>query len=250
VYSNQTPQIPPAQNWTLQYQFVVPPTPNSPTWNYQLGTVYQWGDVDFDDYGSSGSFPLSNYSISQIVPQLIIGNALDGNNANYTPSWTPQSSWGIQAQYYWYNPTTNTSYAQTGSIVKVNPGDVITTTIAYTQSNGTIVATISDNNISGSAGASTITIPRPFPNDPTLFTSWASFFSKAVAASSTSYVISEPVVDVETYSLDNQTFCGLLPFTLNQISIPGVTSSPGSTQFGIQELNGYSCSQSSVVFNF
>jgi hypothetical protein len=248
VYSKATPQLLATQDWTLRYRFFVPPLPTSPTWDYRRGTVYQWGDVDFDSYGSGGTYKLSDYLYNQIVPELVLGSVLDANDADYKPSWSQVSTWRIEAQYYWHKATTSTSYAQTGSVVKVNPGDEITTTIQYTTGTGTIVASIVDNNISGPSGASSITIARPFPNDPSLFKSWADFFKKAVAASRTSYILSEPVLDVETDYLDQQTVCGLLPFALSEISIPGVDSNPSA--FAIQQPNGFTCGQPLVALRF
>lgn len=209
-----------------------------------MGTVYQWGDVDFDHYGSSGSYKISDYRFNQIVPQLILGSVLD-DNTNYKPSWSQRKRWAIQAEYYWYREPI--SYAQTGSVVEVNPGDEITTTISYKAETGMIVASIRDDRIPGAAGVSTITISRPFPND-SLFTSWRHFFTKAAAASQTSYVLSTPAIDVETYNLDQQTMCGLLPLTLGKISIPGIALK--STAFSIQQLGGFTCSQPVLKFNF
>jgi hypothetical protein len=245
VYSKTTPELPATHDWTLRYRFFVPPLPTSSTWDYRRGTVYQWGDVDFDAYGSSGPYKLSDYLFNQIAPQLVLGSVLDANDADYKPSWSQVSTWRIEAQYFWCNATTSTSYAQTGSVVKVNPGDEITTTIRYIAETGTIVANIVDNNISSSSGASSITITRPFPNDPSLFKSWADFFKKAAAASRTPYVLSTPALDVETDYLDQQTMCGLLPFTVSEISIPGVDSTPSA--FGIQQLNGFTCIQPLVA---
>lgn len=244
VYSKERPTLPVTQDWLLQYQFTVPALPSSPTWNYKMGTVYQWGDVDFDYYGSSGSYKISGYRFNQIVPQLILGSVLDGNT-NYRPSWSQRNRWAIQAGYYWYREPI--SYAQTGNVVEVNPGDEITTTISYKAEPGTIVASIRDDKIPGAAGVSTITISRPFPND-SLFTSWRDFFNKAAAASKTSYVLSTPAVDVETYYLDEQTMCGLLPLTLGKISIPGIALK--SSAFSIQQLGGFTCRQPMVKLNF
>lgn len=248
IYSQTTSKLSATENWTLQYQFTVPPLPKSRTWNYKVGTVYQWGDVDFDAYGSTGAYKLSVYRFNQIVPELILGSVLDASDANFKPSWSQRSTWAIEAQYYWYNAKTSTSYAQTGNIVEVNPGDEINTTIRYEAQTGTIVASIADGKATGSAAVSTITIVRPFPNDPSLFTSWADFFKKAVAVSHTSYVLSTPVVDVETDYLDQETMCGLLPFKLRKISIPGVASVPSA--FSIQRLGGFRCKQPVASLDF
>ena len=248
VYSKAAPQLPATQDWTLEYEFIVPPLPTPRTWNYKVGTVYQWGDVDFDSYGSKGKYKLSDYQFNQIVPQLILGNVLDGNNAGFAPAWHQRDTWGIQAQYYWYNATTATSYAQAGSIVNVNPGDEITTTINFNARTGTIVASIADKSLSGSVGVSTITIARPFPNDPSLFASWSDFFNRAATASKSSYVMSTPAADVETDFVDQPTMCGLLPFRLRRISIPGVASTPAA--FSIQQPNGLTCAQPLAKLDF
>ena len=248
VYTSEAhPQLAATKDWTLEYRFAVPPLPSSPTWNYKVGTVYQWGDVDFDEYGTSGKYKLSDYQFNQIVPQLMLGNVLDGDK-NYKPSWSQRNTWVIQAQYYWFRQKTATSYAQAGRVVAVNPGDEITTTIRYMAVSGTIMASIQDDTSPGVNAVSTITIFRPFPNDPALFTSWRDFFEKATAASETSYVLSTPVVDVETYYLDERTMCGLLPLTLGKIFIPGITSTPSA--FSIRQLGGFTCPLPVAKFNF
>lgn len=247
IYSTTPAQLPAAQDWTLQYQFTVPRLPTSPTWNHSVGTVYQWGDVDFDSYGSGGKYKLSNYMFNQVTPQLILGSVLDGNDGKFKPSWDQFSTWGMQAQYYWHNSATNTSYAQTGAIIKVNPGDQIVTTISYSHDTGTMVASIRDDDAPNEVGVSTIRINRPFPNEPSLFSSWSDFFAKAAAASRTPYVLSTPAVDVETDYVDEQTMCGLLPLRLSEVSIPGVSSSPSAFT---QQTNGFSCKKALVVFNF
>jgi hypothetical protein len=93
--------------------------------------------------------------------------------------------WQIEAQYYWRNEVTSTSYAQAGAIVTVNPGDEIVTTIRFDVANGTMVVSVGDAKAGGTR-TSAITISRPFPNDPSLFASWADFFKKAAAESRTS----------------------------------------------------------------
>ena len=37
----------------------------------------------------------------QIVPQVMVGWVLSGNDASYAPSWSKIDHWVIQAQYYW-----------------------------------------------------------------------------------------------------------------------------------------------------
>jgi hypothetical protein len=232
------PQLPATKDWNLEYQFVVPPLPSSPTWNYKVGTVYQWGDVDFDEYGTSGKYKLSDYRFNQITPQLILGSALDANDASYKPSWSQRSAWAIEAHYFWENGKASTPYAQTGKVISVNPGDHLRTIIRFDAKAGTIVASIEDENIPGSE-LSAITIVRPFPNDSSLFKSWTDFFQKATAASRSPYVNATTQLDVETDYLDQQTMCGLLPFTVTKIVMPGVPSIPSA--FSTAQLGGFTC---------
>lgn len=239
VYASEGhPRLAATKDWTLEYRFAVPPLPSSPTWNYKVGTVYQWGDVDFDEYGTSGKYKLSEYRFNQVTPQLILGSALDGNDANYKPSWSQRSAWAIEAHYFWENGKTFTPYAQTGKVLGVNPGDHLSTIIRFDAKAGTIVASIEDENIPG-AGLSAITIVRPFPNDPSLFKSWTDFFQKATAASLVPYVNGTTQLDVETDYLDQQTMCGLLPFTVTKIVIPGIPSIPSA--FSTAQLGGFTC---------
>ena len=41
----------PSTNWTIKYQYVVPPLPCAPTWNYTNGVFFVWGDAEFDQRG-------------------------------------------------------------------------------------------------------------------------------------------------------------------------------------------------------
>lgn len=55
-------------------------------------------------------------------------------------------------------------------------------------------------------------------------------------------------LDVETYYLDQDTMCGLLPFTVGWIAMPGVPSKGSS--FASAELGGFSCREPVVKFEF
>jgi len=109
-----------------------------------VGTVYQWGDVDFDEYGTSGKYKLSDYRFNQVTPQLILGSALDANDANYKPSWIQRSAWAIEAHYFLgkRKDIHAVCYAQTGEVIGVNPGDHLITIIRFDAKAGTIVATL------------------------------------------------------------------------------------------------------------
>jgi hypothetical protein len=221
----------PSKSWTLKYDYAVPALPCGATWNHNNGTFYVWGDVDFDPYGAFGSYPLSSYIYNQIVPQLTIGYALTGNDAAFQPSWKKLSGWVIQAQYFWMNQDGN-FYAQTGKIVQVKPGDAITTTIKYSASTGAMTVKIASRR-----GSSSITLKRPFPNEPGLFASWRDFFEKAVAQSQTLYA--RPQMNVESHFVDQETMCSVLPWHIDGFSVPG-TANVGEN-FTAVEYGDYSC---------
>lgn len=228
------------KDWIIKYQFIVPPLPGK-TWDPSSHVFYVWGDIDFDQYGANGNFPLSGYKYNQIVPQAFIGNVLSGNDANYNPSWSSLSAWAIQSQYFWQKG--DVPYALTGPMVNVSPGQLVTTTIQYTASSGAIAATIAAAN-----GTSTITIARPFPNEPALYASWTDFFKKAQVKTGTDYVWSQPVMNIEPHGLDKQTLCTVLPLDVRSISLPGLGASSSSYAFKL--ASGLPCSASPVVFNF
>ena len=190
-------------NWTLSSTCVVPPVPAAIT-----GTYYIWIDTDFDNYGPSyDPTPLSRMKFNQIVPQLMIGNCLSGNDANYNPTWTDYTAWVIQAQYYWCNYDTNASFAYCGDVQSASPGDVITTTISYVSTgNGTITATIT-NTTTGQL--STIAATSPFMG-PTL--TWNSFMSQAAAQGGGLQYYMNPVFCIETHYEDVAGVEEVIPF--------------------------------------
>lgn len=221
----------PSGDWQLQYEYSVPPLPCGSNWNQTGSTFYIWGDVDFDAYGQAGSYPLSSYLYNQIVPQLMIGNGLSGNDAAFTPSWQVFNSWIIQAQYFWMNANGN-FYAQTGSIVPVSPGDRITTIIHYSAATGGM-----DVSITSLSGGSYISIPRPFPNEPSAFTSWKDFFQQATAKSG--QILGHPQLNIESHYIDNQTFCSVVPWTIEKIAFPNIPVS--SSNFITTTYGDFSC---------
>jgi hypothetical protein len=234
--------FPPAsQSWTVAYQYVVPPLPCSPTWNPTQQTFYDWGDVAFDTYGANGPTPLSDYVFNQIVPQIMLGNVLSGNDSAYAPSSSTHASWVMQAQYYWQHAN-GTSYAQTGALVSVNPGDTIITKISYDAQNGAITASISDGN-----DVSAIVLPRPFPNQsPAPFADWRDFFTQAQGSASS--FLAEPVVNVETHYVDEATACSSLPFLLTGMALPGVAST--SASYRVSSQPSLSCATSLASLDF
>ena len=74
--------------------------------------------------------------------------------------------WRWQAQYFWKS-SDGVAYAQTGELIPVEVGAVVTTSVDYDAPSGGITAAISSG-----AKTSSIAIARPFPNEsPPLFSS-------------------------------------------------------------------------------
>jgi hypothetical protein len=226
------------QSWLITYTFRVPPLPSG-GWDPSQHTFYVWGDVDFDRYGASGTYRISDYVFNQIAPEIFIGRVLSANDANFVPSWTQLDSWAMQAQYFWQKG--DTPYAQTGPVVYPNPGEEVTTTIKFDSSTGKVTASISAPN-----GTSTIVIDRPFPNKPGSFSSWSDFFQKAQQKSGDPFIYARPVLNVEPYA-NQQAVCSVLPFMIDLISIPGIV--PTSSEFTIGTTGGQSCPNPMVMFD-
>ncbi len=219
-------------SWTLTYVFTVPPLPCAATWNHNDQVFYVWGDVDWDDYGARGQYPLSSYRFNQIVPQATIGNALDGNDAGYHPTWQRLDHWIVQAQYFWMSDD-GTPYAQAGDIVPVSPGDEVTTRIRYDADAGTITASI------GTADAtSSIVSERPFPNEsPSPFSSWRDFFEQAAAQSTT--LLGHPKLNVESHRVDQAGMCSVLPWHVSAVSLADGPLS--SAQLKVTRNGAFTC---------
>ena len=215
----QTPFPNPTEPWELEVKFVVPPLPNAPSWDPSQQVFYIWGDVDFELYDSLGPNPISPYQINQIVPQLMIGNALDGNDANYTPSWNVYDHWVIEAQYFWekgHDWQHYTHFALAGKPVSVSPGEMVTSVISYHPETGAI-----DARISTPTAVSEITIPRPFPDsNPPLFPSWKEFF-EAAQAKTGGVLLGQAPINVESHGVQPDTMCSVLPLKVGQMTGPG-----------------------------
>jgi len=90
-------------------------------------TYYIWTDIFFGDE----SFGRMN----QLVPQLILGSALDGSSGppNFDPEWnTIHKKWTFGAHYFFevWNPATNTTdaHAAYGDLFPAVPGETLLTT--------------------------------------------------------------------------------------------------------------------------
>ena len=101
------------------------------------------GDVDFDAYNAAREWGTvaPGYRFNQIVPQLMSGWCLAANDEGYNPRHVIYDHWVIQAQYYWQRAAGHpggASRAACGPVVRVEPGDIITTTIEYNAAAGGI----------------------------------------------------------------------------------------------------------------
>jgi hypothetical protein len=231
----------PSQDWLIQFQFSVPPLPDTSSWDYLRQVFYIWGDIDFDMYGSTGKYMLSDYLYNQIVPQLMTGWALAGNNSDYKPTWEKLQNWVIQSCYFWQTEAGDV-YAQTGEVVDVKPGDAIVEHIQYHANSGSI-----DASISAPEGTSAISIPRPFPNENVpLFSSWTSFFEQAIAKSGVLY--GRPMANVETHYVDQSTICSTLPWSVEDIEIPGISSA--ANQYSVTQTGTYTCASKLANLRF
>lgn len=90
-------------------------------------TYYIWTDIFFGDE----SFGRMN----QLVPQLILGSALDGSSGppSFDPEWKDiHTSWSFGSHYFFevWNPTTNStdSHAAYGELFPAVPGEILHTT--------------------------------------------------------------------------------------------------------------------------
>eukprot|EP00929_Paragymnodinium_shiwhaense_P076880 TRINITY_DN39579_c0_g1_i2.p1 TRINITY_DN39579_c0_g1~~TRINITY_DN39579_c0_g1_i2.p1 ORF type:complete len:495 (-),score=72.23 TRINITY_DN39579_c0_g1_i2:407-1891(-) len=195
--------LPPAEeDWLVEYVYRCPPLPEAEGYSSHHHTFYVWGDMDFDDYGAGAQgrhgrlspeeearvCGLHPCTMNQIVPQLMTGRCLAANDAGYKPIWHDFDYWVIQAQYFWCDQGGEHSgcHAQCGEFVRVEPGDLIRTTIRYNASAGSIDVQIFVEDEKAPRRAkkgklSQIALERPFPHDPSLFRSWRDFFEKSQA---------------------------------------------------------------------
>lgn len=67
---NTTALSPIDQQWTIEYQYTVPPDKPAAKWDPTEGVFFIWGDTDFDDYGPRHPpTQMHNYIYNQIVPR-------------------------------------------------------------------------------------------------------------------------------------------------------------------------------------
>lgn len=225
-----SPALVPLTDWMVKYRFVVPEHPSSTgCFDATNETVYCWADLSFDAYGPSGEFPIHRYRMNQIVPQVMTGNCLDQSTESFEPQWHVHSEhWVMQAQYYWQG-VSGESFALCGSVERVYPGDLITTTVNYTASDGAIRVSIRAAHgpqQSATQKRSEITIDRPFPNNSAMFDSWSDFFKAAVRLSGEAGARGRPCFNIEYKGLVSlPTLRHMCPLQVIEACHPGVLDS-------------------------
>jgi hypothetical protein len=122
----------------LESYMVVPEYPQ----NLTATTTTNDDDDDDDDFKDITSYIWTDIFVgdesygrmNQLVPQLILGSALDGSTGppNYKPKWnTVHTKWMFGSHYFFeiWNPDTQkiVSHAAYGKLYNVNPGEILFT---------------------------------------------------------------------------------------------------------------------------
>lgn len=139
-------------------------------------TYYIWTDIFFGD-ASLGA-------MNQFVPQLVLGNALDGSSGApaYTPHWGEHQTWAFGAHYFFetHNATTGATqgHAAYGEMLPTTAGEKLFTTFdASATSGGDPTWTLRMGVVGDSSRVSELVVAQPYMGlgvdwaQPT--TSWA-----------------------------------------------------------------------------
>ena len=138
----------------------------------------------------------------------------------------------IQSQYYWQRAAGHSgrpSRASCGPVVRVEPGEIITTEIEYSSESGGITARIfvginaEEAEVAGKMSA--LSIPRPFPEPDRIspaYGSWREFFEAGVEATGTVGALCNPAVQIESKWVSPAIMESILPWTVMEASLtPG-----------------------------
>lgn len=125
-------------------------------------TFYIWTDVFFGDHGLG--------RMNQFVPQLILGQALDGSSGppDFRPQWGYHDSWTFAAHYFFelWNPDTNATeaHAAYGDFYPAHPGEEIWTTFEMTSGadKGNPIWTLSMGVVGDDSRTSTLVVAQPY----------------------------------------------------------------------------------------
>eukprot|EP00039_Didymoeca_costata_P013955 m.218978 g.218978 ORF g.218978 m.218978 type:complete len:323 (-) comp15910_c0_seq1:51-1019(-) len=138
-------------------------------------TYYIWTDIFFGD--------MSLGRMNQFVPQLILGNALDGSSGppNYTPKWGYHKTWQFGAHYFFETLNTTSGaregHAAYGKLYDCKAGDLLFTKFyAVTGKNGP-VWTLEMGVVGDATRVSKLVVDKPYmgigEHWPVPTTSWA-----------------------------------------------------------------------------
>lgn len=122
---------------------------------------YLWTDVYFGD--------TSQGKMTQFVPQLILGDALDGSTGppNYNPTYGHHSTWMFGAHYFfeYFDPPSNQTIAKAayGDRYGAVEGEVLFTTISATPGpDGSPQWTLTMGVVGDPTRLSTLFVPVPY----------------------------------------------------------------------------------------
>jgi len=127
-------------------------------------TYYIWTDIFFGDESLG--------RMNQLVPQLILGQALDGSSGSpkFDPEWREiHTQWTFGAHYFFevWNPSKNTTeaHAAYGELFATVPGETLKTTfeLAFPTPNASSPAwTLTMSVVGDPSRTSILTIPEPY----------------------------------------------------------------------------------------
>ena len=118
---------------------------------------YIWTDIFFGDVGFG--------RMNQIVPQLVLGEALDGSSGPplYKPHWGKHLSWSFGAHYFFevFNATSNQTegHAAYGSLFPAQPGETLFTSFRRSETKGWVVEM---GAVGDPSRVSRVEIPQPY----------------------------------------------------------------------------------------
>eukprot|EP00947_MAST-08B_sp_MAST-8B-sp1_P000586 g586.t1 len=146
----------PVKGTTHYAVFNVPELPKS------VGpTFFVYYNIDWQAAGPAGSFARMN----QFVPQLMLGNPLDGSGGppDYKPKWHEHSTWCFGAQYFFeiFNATSNKTeaHAATGKTYDCKPGEELFTEFTLSED---WVWTLRMGVVGDPSRVSTVVAAKPF----------------------------------------------------------------------------------------
>ena len=131
-------------------------------------TYYIWTDIFFGDE--------SQGRMNQFVPQLILGNALDGSSGppTFKPHWGEHQTWAFGAHYFFETLNASTgkvdAHAAYGKMFPAHVGETLFTSFVATSTPAGPAWTLTMGAANDTARVSSLTVPAPYMG---LGKSWA-----------------------------------------------------------------------------